>query len=90
MPDTRMVVIRWKTDRGMLERAANWPDNCSLQEVAEQQVWYMVKAGIIPIRPLRGITCVVPVVDGKALWPLVSEKQRFPVKLLEGAVPYAA
>ena len=86
MPDTRMVVIRWQTDRGMLERAANWPDDRSLQEVAEEQVHYMLKAGILPIRPLRGITCIVPVVGRDALWPLATEKKRFPVQLIREVV----
>lgn len=89
MPDTRMVVIRWQTDRGIIETRNDWPERYSLQECAEEQAEALRRQGVFPIRPLRGITCIVPVLGGERVWILAREKQRFPVALIREVLAHA-
>jgi hypothetical protein len=83
-----MVVIRWLTDRGVLERATSWPMDRTRAEAIQQQVETMLKEGILPTRPLRALECVVPTLGGasperQALWTLAREKKRFLAKEAE-------
>ena len=83
-----MVVIRWKTDRGMLEWGTSWPPDRTRDESIEEQIKCLEKRGVVLIRPLRAIECIIPTIGGaspdrEALSLLAYDKQRFSVREVE-------